>query len=388
MRSNATLFIMNLNLSSLSIDDSYDMEVDSNSSLEFIHGKDVNDENYRPEEEDDDMDTRSLETLKLSPRKCSTPEQQPKEKDDYEVDDDSSFVSALSHTLFSPTTIGANYALKMLPAPPVEDTFMEKSLVRHMNSFSNSDISLFEDEFVYNPKTKKYDEVNRSILNQSNASVDTINSRVHDSVNTLNTPEKTVIHHHHYYYSPNVTNVDGSLVSYQTAHEILPLPSPWEKSFQTVPSKNYSYLISTYLQLLVNFIISFYGIYLIYNIIKTIKNDIESKLVAQSTNLLIEISNCRKNYVENNCSPDLIVPALEKPCEYWLKCMNQDTENVGNKSSISAETLGVILNSLIEPLGFKFFLVFFSFIGFIFALNFGFGFIRAKSFYNYQRKDQ
>ncbi|CAH6721485.1 hypothetical protein CLIB1444_06S03268 [[Candida] jaroonii] len=387
---------MNLNLSSLSIDDSYDMEIDSVSSLEFINGKDVNNHAYQPkevdDEDDDDMDTRSLETLKLSPRKCSTPEQETRKESEYEVDEEhSSFVSALSHTLFSPTSVGANYALKMLPAPPThEDSFMEKSLVRHINSFSNSDISLFEDEFVYNPRTKKYDEVNREILNQSNASVDTINSRVlpNDSMNMLNTPEKTVIHHHHYYYSPNVTNVDGSLVSYQTAHEILPLPSPWEKSFQAVPSKNYSYLISTYLQLFMNFIISFYGIYLIYNIIKTIKKDIESKLVAQSTNLLIEIANCRKNYVENNCSPDLIVPALEKPCEYWLKCMNQDTENVGNKSSISAETLGVILNSLIEPLGFKFFLVFFSFIGFIFGLNFGFGFIRAKSFYNYQRKDQ
>lgn len=407
------------------------------------------------------------------------------QQQDLEIEpENSSFVSALSHTLFSPTNIGAKYAMKLLPAPESKDhdkvdyeydTSLIKSAdfpTRHINSFSsNSDNSLFlnereQPEFVYNPAKKDYDEeiynnsMNRSFLfrrynrntsspspmnnpntyddlrdftnlsredvseytntnfsaniNNHNNSNNNINSNTSGNMNasgnftpmvnmsqmsnlSQHTPTSVQVHHHHYYYSPNkehnLSNVAGNSFSqfdntnymspinqlHSRFIEEIKLPPPWKQ--ESSPKEKYSYIISTYLQLIINTTITVYGIYLIYNIIKTIRADIDFKLLQQSRDLLVEISTCKKNYLDNNCSPDLIVPALEKPCEYWSKCMNQDPKDFGNKSTISAETLGLIINSLIEPLGFKFFLIFFTSVTIIFLFNFTFGFIRAKSYY-------
>lgn len=141
------------------------------------------------------------------------------------------------------------------------------------------------------------------------------------------------------------------------------------------------------MQLIINFVATCYAGYLVYSIIQTVRQDIKHKLSQQISNVLVEIESCKRSYNENNCSPDLIVPILEKPCAYWLKCMNQDPYNGGgNKSLISAETVGMIINSLIEPLSFKFFLVMFGFVLLIFACNFTFGFIRAKSYYGWNKE--
>jgi hypothetical protein len=63
--------------------------------------------------------------------------------------------------------------------------------------------------------------------------------------------------------------------------------------------------------------------------------------------------------------------------------MHQNPHGVGNTSSISAETIGMIINSLIEPLGFKFFMLTFGFVIVIFGWNFTFGYLRAKTYYGW-----
>lgn len=398
-------------------------------------------------EVDSDQESHeSIETIPQNAYDTSTPIKETQ----VEVEpENSSFVSALSLTLFSPTNIGAQYALKTGPSQAIDqevDTADIKAVAtRHINSFSsNSDNSIFlndrEPEFIYNTEKQDYEEFNNSMSQSyfyrkynmdspspmkrapSKRQVATINPENNDASvfsrdgsffsrddtnlsrfsNTSNlsrfsnadqTPTSIQVHHHHYYMSPNksheyddtsymsVNSITSGILNNKLEMEQVALPPPWKQ--ESIPKLKYAYIISTYLQLILNFAVSFYGVYLVYNIIKTIRRDIEAKLIEQSTNLMVEIASCRRQYIDNNCSPELIVPALEKPCKYWAKCMNQplNPNLLGNRSSISAETLGLVVNSLIEPLGLKFFLIIFAGCLTVFGFNFMFGFIRAKTYY-------
>lgn len=404
-------------------------------------------------EEELDSQDESIQTIHQNAYETSTPIKET----EVEVEpENSSFVSALSLTLFSPTNIGAQYAMKTAGSQLQDSQQQQDSkdiktvATRHINSFSsNSDNSIFlnerEPEFVYNTEKQDYEEFNNS-MSQSyfyrkynmdspspmkrepyqkrpmiSASTgdgtdgsffsrdgsffsrdDTNVSRFSNTSNLSrfnsaadNTPTSIQVHHHHYYISPNKSNHDVDDTSYMSVNSVtsgilnsshhgleqVALPPPWKQ--ESIPKLKYAYIISTYLQLILNFAVSFYGVYIIYNIIRTIRRDIEVKLMEQTSNLMVEIESCRRQYYDNNCSPDLIVPALEKPCRYWAKCMNQPLSPnlVGNRSSISAETLGLVINSLIEPLGLKFFMLVFTGSLAVFGFNFMFGFIRAKSYY-------
>ena len=68
---------------------------------------------------------------------------------------------------------------------------------------------------------------------------------------------------------------------------------------------------------------------------------------------MLEALICKKQYVENHCDPENVVPALERRCLEWSKCFNKDFNSAYYNSSIGAETLGQVLNSLIEPIGIK-----------------------------------
>ncbi|CCE82643.1 Piso0_002377 [Millerozyma farinosa CBS 7064] len=223
-------------------------------------------------------------------------------------------------------------------------------------------------------------------------------------------PQTFQVHHHHYYNSaPPVREsyntlpgespeeskehigADRLALTRQAArfvdeHGDVSLPLPWTSS--STPSDKIPYMISSYLQLAANITAFCYVAFLVLSGVQTVRQDIKHKLSQQVANTLIEMESCKRSYIENNCSPDTIVPILEKPCAYWLKCMSQDPySGGGRKSSISAETLGMIVNSLIEPLSLKFFLALFSIVLVIFACNFSFGFLRAKAYYGWSDSD-
>jgi len=61
---------------------------------------------------------------------------------------------------------------------------------------------------------------------------------------------------------------------------------------------------------------------------------------------------CSKEYLENRCAPGTRVPAMEKACLAWEKCMNRDPTVVG-RARVSAETFAEIINSFIEPISYK-----------------------------------
>lgn len=370
-----------------------------------------------------------------------------------------SIVSSFSHSILSPTVLGAKLAIvpkqKLLLPPNMDynesvdyeidtnsnsegygtnyDTFgnyrstpelKHRTGQRNMSSFSSSDANVFFanktnenneiEEYTYNPVNGGY---------ESNTSNNPMNNSINQSYMyrkqmNMFSPGNTSwatpvqVHHHHYYSTPlnqssgqviaNSEGQQGDLGQLQMQHSTaiqmlqsthpysiaqtrdINLPLPWEAN--SSPLGKTSYVLSSYLQLIVNFIATCYAAFLVYSVVQTVRQDIKHKLSQQTSNLLVEIESCRRSYNENNCSPELIVPILEKPCAYWLKCMNQDPYNGGgNKSLISAETVGMIINSLIEPLSFKFFLVLFGFVFLIFVCNFTFGFIRAKSYYGWDQ---
>jgi Di-sulfide bridge nucleocytoplasmic transport domain len=61
---------------------------------------------------------------------------------------------------------------------------------------------------------------------------------------------------------------------------------------------------------------------------------------------------CTKEYLQNRCAPGTRVPAMEKACLAWEKCMNRDPSVVG-RARVSAETFAEIINSFIEPISYK-----------------------------------
>lgn len=392
---------------------------------------------------------------------------------DEEYSRNDSVVSSISHSILSPTNLGAKLAImprqKLLLPSNTDgnesidyeidtnsnnesystnyDTFnnyrstpelKHRTGQRNMSSFSSSDANAFfanksdrnnaTEEYTYNPTNGGYDSndsrstinnsMNQSYMYRKNINNFSASGLFNAASNSWATPVQ--VHHHHYYNTP--INQSGThltspsqleiqnqiqqqrmeqlqhrdsgkiqVVNPNQSHNVYPqnrdisLPLPWEEN--SSPLEKTSYILSSYLQLIINFVATCYAAYLVYSIIQTVRQDIKHKLSQQISNVLVEIESCKRSYYDNNCSPELIVPVLEKPCAYWLKCMNQDPYNGGgNTSLISAETVGMIINSLIEPLSFKFFLVMFGFVLLIFACNFTFGFIRAKSYYGWNKE--
>lgn len=167
----------------------------------------------------------------------------------------------------------------------------------------------------------------------------------------------------------------------QLRHDNAMLPLPWAAS--SFPAERTPYVLSSYLQLLVNLVISCYALHLLVLVVHTIRQDVEHKLAHHANNVLVEIALCERDYYDNNCSPETIVPALEKMCGYWEKCMNQDPFRGGNASLVGAHTIGMIVNLLVEPLSAKVLLVAVAGVTLVFACNFVFGYVRAKTYYGW-----
>lgn len=91
-----------------------------------------------------------------------------------------------------------------------------------------------------------------------------------------------------------------------------------------------------------------------------------------------EISQCSKQYIENRCSPELRVPAMEKACLAWESCMKRDPSVVG-RAKLSAETFAEIINGFIEPISYKTMIfILTALFGTIFLSNYAFSMARNR----------
>ncbi|RKP38170.1 Brl1/Brr6 domain-containing protein, partial [Dimargaris cristalligena] len=138
------------------------------------------------------------------------------------------------------------------------------------------------------------------------------------------------------------------------------------------------FILSGYIQMFFNLFIVGVILYVVTQFIMTIQRDVDLKVDEYSEEILQEMSICTKNFIENRCSPDTRVPAMQKACAIWESCMNRDPKIVG-RAKVSAETFAEIINSFIEPISYKT-MTFFAILFFctIVLSNFAFHFIRTR----------
>lgn len=298
--------------------------------------------------------------------------------------------STISQVL-SPTTLGARYALNrpLLTLAPhlsrrllvVEINTSEGTLVK--SSFSGTkEADPIPNQGVVSKNTfcdENVDmEVNRGFLSQ-------VSGMRYDPPSHFS--QQLQVHHHHY-YPPQESSVSLRTTPMAPAHYNSPLqpevedwrlPEPWASdAHPTAPS---AYVLSLYLQLCLNAAAGVGLLLIVAKLVLSLKNDVNAKVEAQVAASAVAIEKCRQIY-ERDCVASMIVPATEQYCAELDRCRQRDPRAASQFSSVLAETVGVIINALIQPLGFKVFLVAFG----VFACNFIFGYVRAKTYYGMKYK--
>jgi len=112
------------------------------------------------------------------------------------------------------------------------------------------------------------------------------------------------------------------------------------------------HILCHYAQVLLNFFLVTFCMYIIYSFWSTIKSDVDEKAREAAHEIMAEMVGCTREYKDNKCDSNTRVPALEVVCNNWEKCMKQDPSLVG-RASVSAYTFAGVLNSFFEPLHWK-----------------------------------
>ena len=111
-------------------------------------------------------------------------------------------------------------------------------------------------------------------------------------------------------------------------------------------------ILAKYLQIFFNFVIFSSIFYMLYSFYATIRADVDRASDEAMAEVLSEMAQCSKNYIENQCGADARLPALETVCSNWELCMNRDPGAV-KRARLSAHTFAEILNSFVEPISLK-----------------------------------
>ncbi|KAG0128874.1 Brr6-like protein number 1 [Tuber indicum] len=151
----------------------------------------------------------------------------------------------------------------------------------------------------------------------------------------------------------------------------------WAQTHREIPI-----IASQYLQLFFNLSMVLLLLYAVFCFYLTVRRDVDQKVEEYSAEIVQEMSQCAKEYVENRCDPGMRVPAMEIRCTAWERCMNRDPTLVG-RARVSAETFAEIINSFIEPISYKtMFFCTILFFGGLAISNMAFGYFRAKALHH------
>lgn len=139
------------------------------------------------------------------------------------------------------------------------------------------------------------------------------------------------------------------------------------------------YVLLLYLQLFFNVAIVSVVLYLLFVVVRTVREDVRHKIEMYTSDAIQEISLCSRQFYRNRCSNDARAPALEETCMSLEKCMNRDPQQIG-KSKITAETFADIVNGFLHPISWKLCILFTGLvIGGVFVINLAFGTYRSRS---------
>ncbi|AGO09921.1 AaceriAAL070Cp [[Ashbya] aceris (nom. inval.)] len=187
-------------------------------------------------------------------------------------------------------------------------------------------------------------------------------------------PLQVQVNHHHYYpgFAP---------YSAPAPHNPYELPQPWSE--RSHPASKHTYAFTSYLQLALNVLTAFAISSFALSFFRALKTDLQSTWRHNKLELDYESQACRQSYEANLCDPATRVPALYEQCAQWEKCMSRDNNIFFRaRSTLSARLVGDVINSFIEPLGWKALLsILIGLLIWCFSSNFILGFARAKSYY-------
>lgn len=270
--------------------------------------------------------------------------------------------TAVIKALLSPTSLGVAAAAKIegfpLPQSPRRDSLLEI----HPNITESSSFQLMD-----------VDSLKQDLRNRSK----------HQPI------QVSINNHHHYYQNPNsYPDFQRSIVVEPHSVPQLPLhqddryqlPVPW--SPESRPLSRGSYAFMSYLQLLLNGATISAIFVVVTAFFRTLKTDIQSSWQHRRLELAYESSRCKIQYLTNKCNLEGR-PALQEQCQAWEQCMNRNNDIFFRaRSTLSAKLFGEIVNSFIEPIGWKALLVILmGVVVWCFCSNFLLGFARAKSYY-------
>lgn len=158
-----------------------------------------------------------------------------------------------------------------------------------------------------------------------------------------------------------------------------PSNNGWSSFFSYLESHpNLPAVLSWYAQLLCNCFLVFVLMYFVWSAYTTIQADVDEAAAYASAEARTEISLCAKNYHENECGGNRVLPAMIEVCKNWERCKERDPRKIG-RAKVSAHTFARIFNSFVEPISWKamiftLLLVF----GTAAVSNLAFGFFRSK----------
>ena len=121
----------------------------------------------------------------------------------------------------------------------------------------------------------------------------------------------------------------------------------WIESHPQLP-----HVLSFYVQLLLNFFVVCFVMYVVYSFWSTVRGDVDRQSEAVAAETLAEMAACAQQFVANRCDREHRVPAMETVCDGWERCMNKDPNAVG-RARVSAHTFAEIFNSFVEPISYK-----------------------------------
>lgn len=122
--------------------------------------------------------------------------------------------------------------------------------------------------------------------------------------------------------------------------------------FQNANELNMFINASTYhviLNLIVKIIFSVIGLIILLYTIMTITKDINKEMLKREENEKKKINQCIKNYNDNNCDSENMVPALKDYCQENKDCFSYSPYGVG-KSKIATRYIAQLLNELFNTM--------------------------------------
>lgn len=276
---------------------------------------------------------------------------------------DSTDSKAVIKALLSPTSLGVAAAAKIegFPLPDSHTAMNESSLEENCGSIADR---------------KDYQSIDIDSLKQ-----DLRKRSKHQPI------QVSINNHHHYYQDPagyrtmqQCEAANGKQMQPLHGDSRYQLPVPW--SSESRPLSRGSYMFMSYLQLFLNAITVAAVFTVVTAFFRTLKTDIKSSWEHRRLELAYESSRCKIHYLTNKCNLGGR-PALQEQCQAWEQCMNRNNDIFFRaRSTLSAKLFGEIVNSFIEPIGWKALLVILmGVIIWCFCSNFLLGFARAKSYY-------